>query len=194
MKNYFLFVLPCIIFLSCKTKSQIITENKDIGGFLLVPEIEKKEFKKEERFIIYKDIDLIRKIDIKNDSFNLILKNEVIFKGDIKCNYIIEVFDKSVIVISKSNYESNKYISAYHSYIRDEIYFFDIEKKNKGKLKLDSPVYIFPIKTSNVSTENDQFFIKKIDLVKKQIIFIDSSNNEKSHQLRAIEHLPVTCQ
>lgn len=194
MKNFFLFILTCIVFFSCKTKSSVDYQHQESNGFLLVPEINKKELKEDKRFISYKNIDLVKKIDLKDHSFSLILKNDVIFKGDVNCNYILEIFDKSVIVISKSNHENNKYISAYHSFIRDELYFFDIKKNNKGKLKLDNPIYIFPIKVSNISTENNQFFIKEIDFSKKQIIFIDSSNSEKTHQLENVDYLPVKCQ
>lgn len=192
-KNYFLFVLICIIFLNCNTKTSKGYINQKSNRFLLVPSIKNKELKGSKRFINYKNIDLTKKIDIENNSFSLTLKNDVIFEGSENCDYTLEVFDKSIILISKSNYESNKYISAYHSFIRDEIYFFDIKNGYKGKLILDKPIYIFPIKSSNISTDNNQYFIKRIDFSKKQIIFIDSSNNERTHQLQDIVYLPIKC-
>jgi len=106
---------------------------------------------------------------------------------------ILEVFNDSIIVISKSNNKYNKYISANHSFRRNEVYFFDTNENKKAMLDIEDLFYLFPIKAPNISATQREFFIEKIDLSDMKVVFSDSDGVSKTYDLSGIESSTLKC-
>ena len=193
MNTRILILLLAIV--ACKTTKDNVNYS-DISSdskFLIDPAIKEKLTENNKLTIVYKNLDMKKEIDLMDSSTRIFLNQNEIITGNKDCLYLLEIFDNSILVLSKSNHLGNKHISGNYLFLRDEIYFFDVNSNKKASLKIDDGFYLYPVKHRSRSTDTNQYFIKNIDFENMELLLVPPSENLKIIKLQNISSLPVLC-
>lgn len=188
-----------IIFLAISCKSTNDMESKKLSSndnkYLLSLSNKKVDNSEKKITTTYKNVPLQKEFNIESGDFILSFKNKVIFEGNQKCIFLLEVFNNEVLLISISNSSNNKYVAGPENFERNKILLIDI---NTGKRKLanfQKNIFLKSYKGSlnQLSSIKNVFAISDINYESSIMKLEDAQGKYSDVKLIELNAIPLKC-
>lgn len=187
----YLLILIVSLVGSCKSTTDMKSKN---NGFLLSLSKEKTIDDNNNEITTYKNFPLKKVLNTETGNFEILYKDESIFRGGKKCLFLLEVFNDDTILISSSDRPENKSVAGPENFKRDQILLIN---KITGEIRLSTLVDGIYLKShkGNLNKASNVKNVFAISSINDAVLKLeDSSGAIKEVVLTELKVKPLECE